>query len=216
MNLGLLKNRRLLLNTRRTSWCNAARIPVKEMLLTPNALRPHCLSGDCFGDGALVSGFCPTNGLFLGLASAVWLHWNLFRFGSAVLRFRTLVAWNTYWFRSGFSHHILLMSEYFYHTGFPTIWECGRVFKIGRLWLSSGGRHDPSPGVGRRPGLAFCGTGAEWNRHNHRCGLRGWGWCVGHLSHGKGLYGPLLQTLFAQNQVMGQKPAFLSISRETL
>ena len=36
------------------------------------------------------------SGLFLGLASAVWLHWNLFRFGSAVLRLRTLVAWNTY------------------------------------------------------------------------------------------------------------------------
>ena len=51
----------------------------------------------------------------------------------------------------------------------------GHVYKIGRLWLPSGGRHDPSRGVGRRPGLAFCGTGAEWNGHNHRCGVRGWG-----------------------------------------
>ena len=95
--------------------------------------------GDCFGDAALVSWFCPTNGLFLGLASAVWPHWNLFRFGSAVLRFRTLVAWNTYWFRSGFSHHILRMSECLYHNGLPTIWECGaclqnRAFMAAIRW----------------------------------------------------------------------------------
>ena len=72
----------------------------------------------------------------LGLAAAVGLHWNLFRFGSAVLKLRTLVAWNTYWFR----HRILRMLECFYHSGLPTIWECGPADKIGSFRTSILGR----------------------------------------------------------------------------
>ena len=67
--------------------------------------------------------------LFLGLPSAVRLHWSLLISGVPSSGLECLCLGTFTGFAPGFSHHGLLMIEYFYDSGLSTIWECGAFKK---------------------------------------------------------------------------------------